>query len=240
MVAIITQARMNSNRLPNKIFLEAAHHPFLYYHVERLRKTGLPVIVATTDNGSEKQIVDFCNANNLPCFCGDEQNVLKRFYKCAKKYKLHTIIRVTSDCPLIDAAIIAKGLEAYKRLNNNCIYYSNAIVRTYPRGMDYEIFSFPLLEEAYINATEDSDKEHVTPYIWKNRSGRIIIKNDTEPEDNSNLRITLDTAEDHLLLTRLMEEYNANDLDANGIIKVLKDNPELININKLVEQKKVK
>lgn len=239
MVAIITQARINSNRLPNKIFLQAGDHSFLYYHIQRLQKTKLPIIVATTDNGSEKSIIDFCETTGLSFFCGDEHNVLKRYYECAKKYKVTTIIRVTSDCPLIDAHVITNGLASFINESNNCIYYSNTVIRTYPRGMDYEIFSFKLLEEAFKNATADVDKEHVTPYLWKNKSGNVIIKNDLATQDNSNLRVTLDTAEDQLLLTKLIEEHLAFELDCDEIVKILKRNPELIKINNLIKQKQV-
>lgn len=238
MTGIITQARVNSSRLPNKIFLEAAQKPFLHYHINRLKKTGLPIIVATTNDGSEEPIVDFCSKNNLPFFRGDEQDVLKRFYECAKEFKLTTIIRVTSDCPLIDGEIITKGLQAYRRSGDHT-YYSNAIVRTYPRGMDYEIFSFTLLEEAFKNATDMADKEHVTPFIWKNRSGHVKLKHDTCKENNSNFRITLDTEEDRLLITKLIEEHHAEKIDCGSIVKILKNNSDLAAINRLVEQKKI-
>jgi spore coat polysaccharide biosynthesis protein SpsF len=218
--------------------LEANDHTFLYYHIERLKKTGLPIIVATTKNGSEKPIVEFCKFNHLSCFCGDEQNVLKRFYDCAKEYKLDTIIRVTSDCPLIDGNIIRNGLAAYRQFDD-VTYYSNTIVRTYPRGMDYEIFSFRLLEDAFKNATDDSDKEHVTPYIWKNRAGKVNIKHDIAAEDNSNFRITLDTVEDQVLITKLIEEHNASELDCHAIVNILKNNSGLSGINEFIEQKKV-
>jgi spore coat polysaccharide biosynthesis protein SpsF len=238
MIAIITQARVNSSRLPNKIFMEAGGISFLQHHINRLKKTGLKIIVATTNNGSEKPIVDFCAQQNIDCFCGDENNVLSRYYHCAKKYGVTTIIRVTSDCPLIDGAIILKAAEQYKNYNTQT-YYSNTIQRHYPRGMDYEIFSMELLEQAYLKANEDSDKEHVTPYIWKNKPGNVIIKHDVAAADYSNYRITLDTREDKQLLTELIENYNAAALDCNAIVKILKDNPELAAINKFIEQKKV-
>ena len=151
---------------------------------------------------------------------------------------MSTIIRVTSDCPLIDDRIVAAGVEEYKKQGPGT-YYSNAIIRTYPRGMDYEIFSFDMLKDAYDHATDEGDKEHVTPYIWKNRSGKVNIRHDIAGEDNSNFRITLDTVEDQILITKLIEEHKASELDCNAIVKILKNNPGLSEINKFIEQKKV-
>lgn len=240
MIAIITQARVNSSRLPNKIFLEASGKPFLYHHIERLKKVGIPIIVATTNNGSEKPIIDFCNDNNTFYYCGSETDVLARYYECAVKYNLSTIIRVTSDCPLIDANIILKGLALYfSKTDNKLVYVSNAIERTYPRGMDFEIFSFELLKEAFENAVDLSDREHVTPYIWKNKSGRVCVFHKKDKKDNSSYRITLDTEEDKNLLTALFETYNAQNLYCNDIIRILSKNPTLVALNAHIEQKKV-
>ena len=164
----------------------------------------------------------------------------KRFYECANKYSLTNIIRVTSDCPLIDPEIVAAGLAEYHKMNSESAYYSNTIKRTYPRGMDYEVFSFKLLEDAYLNAANPSDKEHVTPYIWKNLSGKVAIKQDeNKTGDAHEYRVTLDTAEDRELITKLIEEYDAADLNCGGIITVLKAHPKLTEINNMIEQKKV-
>lgn len=238
MVAIITQARINSSRLPNKIFLEADDKPFLLHHIERIEKTGLPIIVATTNDGSETPIVDFCESRGVKYYRGDENDVLKRYYEAAKQFNVTTIIRITSDCPLIDPGIILKGLAAYQMQPANT-YYSNALKRTYPRGMDYEIFSFDLLKEAFENATEPPEREHVTPFIWKNRSGNVNIVNDVQADDSSTYRITLDTKEDQELITKLIGEYNADKLDCAGIVEILRNNPGLAEINKLIEQKKI-
>lgn len=238
MVAIISQARVNSSRLPNKIFLEAGGKSFLLHHVERLEKTSLPLIIATTNDGSESPIVAFCENKSLNYYKSDENDVLKRYYETAKKYGVTTIIRVTSDCPLIDPQIILKGLQAYKSLPANT-YYSNALQRTYPRGMDYEIFSFDLLKDAFDNATEQPDREHVTPYIWKNRSGKVNIAHDIQGDDGSTFRVTLDTKEDQEVITKLIEDYRANDLDCGNIVKVLRQHPGLVGINKMIEQKKI-
>lgn len=238
MIAIITQARVNSTRLPNKIFKRAGGISFLQHHISRLRQTGLPVIIATTNDGSERPIVEFGTANKIPVFCGDEDNVLKRYYECAREFGVTTVIRVTSDCPLIDPDIITKGVQEYLKQPLNT-YYSNTTVRSYPRGMDYEIFSFNLLAEAFNKAVDAGDREHVTPYIWNNKGGNVILKSDVSAEDNSRFRITLDTVEDQELLTRLIEEHRAEKLDCKSIVQVLKDHSELPEINSMIEQKKI-
>ena len=240
MIAIITQARVNSTRLPNKIFLTAKDKSFLAYHIDSLKEIGLKIIVATTNNGSEKPIVDFCEKNQIDIFKGEEDNVLKRFYDCAVKYKINTIIRVTSDCPLIDKDIILKGIKEYQNAENyQLTYISNTIDRTYARGMDFEIFSFEALKDASQNAKESADKEHVTPYIWKNKSNKIVVKQVTDLEDNSHLRLTLDTKEDQDLLTELIENYHAEKLSYKQITLLLNTNKTLRDINCHIEQKKV-
>ena len=239
MTAIITQARVNSSRLPNKIFKKAKNISFLEHHIARLKETGLKIIVATTNDGSEKPILDFCKKNCLDFYRGDENNVLKRFYECAKEFGVTTIIRVTSDCPLIDGQIIKNALKKFKSYDNDNVYYSNCLIRSYPRGMDYEIFSFKLLENAFFNAEELSDLEHVTPYIWNNRSENVRRKNDVCETDSSDLRITLDTSEDQLLISTLIENFDADTLNCAGMIKVLRGHPDLVEINKTIEQKKI-
>lgn len=236
MTAIITQARVNSRRLPNKIFKEADGISYLQHHIERLRKTNLQIIIATTNNGSEMPIINFCKEQNIQFFCGDELNVLQRFYECALQFKLSHIIRVTSDCPLIDAEVIKRGLEAYKKTEIET-YYSNTIKRSYPRGLDYEIFSFKALQDAYLNATEQQDKEHVTPYINKNKSGKISVQQDAFYKDISRFRITLDTQEDETLLKMLIENYNSAHLSGEKIAEILMKNPKLSAINAAKEQK---
>jgi len=239
MIAIITQARVNSTRLPNKIFLQANGNTFLDYHIERLKSTGIPIFIATTNNGTEKPIVDYSKQKGLQCYKGDEQNVLKRFYECAKEYGIETIIRTTSDCPLIDYNIVANGIRQYQEQDNKRVYYSNSIDRTYPRGMDYEIFSFELLKEAFESAADEADKEHVTPYIWKNKSGNVKILQDINTEDQKDFRLTLDTVEDELLIRILIEQFDAHNKSCNEIVDIMKKNEYLRDINKMIEQKKV-
>jgi spore coat polysaccharide biosynthesis protein SpsF len=238
-IGIITQARMTSTRLPGKILKEVNHKSLLQYHVDRLLQTGFEVIIATTINNTDDPVCEFAEKQKIKYHRGSEDNVLSRFYEAAKEFDLDVIIRVTSDCPLIDPHLIRNSVEKYLQFNNQNLYMSNGTERTFARGFDFEIFSFQLLEEAFKNATDKSDQEHVTPYIWKNRSGKVEIYPVKQTMDNSRFRITVDTADDFELIKTLIEKYNADQLSYNEIEKILAENPALVSLNAHIEQKKV-
>ena len=240
---------MTSTRLPGKVFKEINHIPLLQYHLDRLLQTDLEIIIATTTNPTDDPIVEFALKNNIPCHRGSENNVLSRYYEAAEKNKLDVIIRVTSDCPLIDPHLIRSSIEDYDRIDNPDLYMSNTIERTYARGFDFEIFSFSSLKDAFLHAKDESDKEHVTPYIWKNKSGKIDFKSIYQNVDHSNLRLTVDTFEDYELIKILIEEYGIYELSYYGkqifdipyfeIESLLLDHPELVKINAHIGQKEV-
>ncbi len=230
---------MTSSRLPGKILKEINGKTLLEYHVERLKATGFDIIIATTTNSTDDCVCEFAKKQKIKFYRGSESNVLRRFYEAAKENKLDIIVRVTSDCPLIDPHLIRNNVEKYIQFNNENMYLSNGIERTFSRGFDFEIFSFQSLEDAFFNAKEESDLEHVTPFIWKNKSGKIQFYYVKQIENNSNLRITVDTTEDFELIKKLIEEFNADKLAYNEIESILKNNPNLIAINAHVEQKKV-
>ncbi|HSZ73155.1 MAG TPA: glycosyltransferase family protein [Cytophagaceae bacterium] len=238
-IAIITQARTGSTRLPGKIFIPVLGKPVLIHHLERLVESKLPVIVATSTELSDDQVAGFCKEYAVNCSRGPLDDVLSRFYSCAKENKLKHIVRVTSDCPLIDGKIIAKAAEEYLALEREDVYYSNCIKRTYPRGFDFEIFSFKLLEEAWEKASAANLREHVTPYINQNLSGHVALMDLTRSSDASKYRITLDTAEDLILIKTLIEKYRADQMNAEQIISLMDTHPELALINQHIEQKKV-
>jgi spore coat polysaccharide biosynthesis protein SpsF len=238
-VGVITQARVTSTRLPGKVLLQAGGKTMLQHHIDRLHDADLDVYIATTTNASDDPIATYARQAAIPCYRGDEQHVLSRYYGCAKEHHLDIIVRVTSDCPLIDGQVIADAVQLYLSHNDEQLYLSNALQRTYPRGFDFEIFSFSLLEGAYKHAVEKADLEHVTPYINQNKSGRVKLLHYTQEEDASQYRITLDTPEDLELITLLIETYHAHELTGEQIIRLLKNHPELPNINAHVEQKKL-
>jgi len=238
-IGIITQVRMTSTRLPGKVLKEIKGIPLLKYHTDRVLESGYPLYVATTTNKTDDSIVDFCKKENIPFFRGDEHHVLSRYYFCAKEYNLDIIVRVTSDCPLVSGMLIKSTLDKYKDSFKSSDYVSNVIERTFPRGIDFEVFSFQSLEEAYNKATLPSDIEHVTQYIVQNRNQKITYHHILHKEDKSSYRITVDTPEDFELIRRLITEHQAHKLSINEIITVLDEHPDLVKINMHIKQKKV-
>jgi spore coat polysaccharide biosynthesis protein SpsF len=235
---IITQARMGSTRLPGKVLLTARGISMLQYQVERLRVSKLPLYIATTIRPEDDAIERHAEQLGVACFRGDVDDVLSRYYEAATHFKLATVVRVTSDCPLLDGGLIRSAVERYAEAANPSLYISNGITRTFPRGLDFEVFSYALLAQAQENARTASDREHVTPYIHQNRSGQVQIEQVVRQADASHYRLTLDTAEDFRLLQELLERYRADTLSTDELISLLDQHPELVAINAAVEQKK--
>lgn len=238
-LGIITQARMSSTRLPGKVLLTAGGNTLLGWHLRRLRQTGLPVLLATTTNATDDVLADFGAAHGLPVTRGDEHDVLSRFQLCAQEHDLAVIVRVTSDCPLIAPELIAEGVARYQAAADPRLYLSNALLRTYPRGFDFEIFSRELLKEAAERATLPAEREHVTPYLHQNRAGSVRFAHLTRATDASRYRLTVDTPEDFALLRVLLTEYGAGQLSGEELIALLAAHPELVALNAAVEQKKI-
>lgn len=241
-IGVIIQARMGSTRLPGKIMKKLQNKTVLEHVIERVRQSKLidEVIIATTT----KEKDDVIEKESLRCgvkmFRGSEDDVLSRYYYAAKENDLDVVVRITSDCPLIDPIIINKMISIY--LDNTCDLLSNTGMntceRTFPRGLDVSIFSFESLNEAFMNAIEKYQREHVTPYIYQHKHVEYF-KN---TNNYSKYRWTLDTEEDFKLITEVYRRLYSgkHDFYMNDIIKLFYDNPELININKHVEQKKLK
>ncbi|MFI5219121.1 MAG: cytidylyltransferase domain-containing protein [Bacteroidia bacterium] len=218
---IITQARTTSTRLPGKVLLEVNGKTLLQHHIERLAWSNLPMYVATTVNKTDDSISEFCKNAGIDYFRGDEKNVLSRFYLCALHFRLDVIVRVTSDCPLIDGGLISKAMQQYLAWNDMNIYYSNCLQRTFPRGFDFEIFSFSALDDAYQNAKEPYDLEHVTPFINHNKSEKIQLKHFLNDTDESRFNISVDTSGDFDRVKKLISEFNCEKKSAAEIIAVL-------------------
>lgn len=239
-VAII-QARMGSTRLPGKVMLDLAGQPMLARDVNRVRRarTVNEVVVATTMKPDDDTIADLCAARDWPCFRGDEQDVLDRYYRAAAERKAEAIVRITSDCPLIDPAVIDLVVDEFTRHQPEADYVSNVIPhRTFPRGLDTEVFSFAALERAWREDRDPAWREHVTPYIYRNPD-LFRIACVTDDGDYSHLRWTVDTPEDFEFVQRIYDHFGSDEFSWRDVLTLLVSRPDLIDINQHIEQKAV-
>lgn len=243
-VGIIIQARMGSTRLPGKVMKKIADKTILGHVISRVKQCKLvdEIIIATTTLKKDDIVVNEAAQNNVKWFRGSEDDVLSRYYFAAKDNNLDVIVRITADCPLIDPIVTDEIIKYY--IDHNYALVTNAgpdlDKRTYPRGLDTEVFSFTVLTGAYQKANEAYQREHVTPYIYENKSFDIFFyKNDT---DYSRYRLTLDTIEDFQLIYLIYKElyHGEHDFYLNDIIRVLKKHPDYYRINQDVEQKKIR
>ena len=206
---IITQARTGSTRLPNKVLLKINNQEMLSIHINRLKQSRLAnqVIVATTLNSADHPIETLCKATNTACFRGSENDVLDRYYQCAKELAPEWVVRVTSDCPLIDPELIDAVILCAQ--TNNADYCSTGLLQHFPDGQDVEVFKFSSLEKAWTNARLSSEREHVTPYIISNSSlkGGKLFSSVHFPciADYNTIRMTVDEPKDFELVKLLIE-----------------------------------
>ncbi|PWW08345.1 spore coat polysaccharide biosynthesis protein SpsF [Paenibacillus cellulosilyticus] len=240
-VFIIVQARMTSTRLPGKVLLEVLDKPLLEYQIERLKRVTLAdgIIIATTDNDTDDPIVELCKRLGVRYSRGSEDDVLSRYYYAAKQYGANTIVRVTSDCPVIDPDVIDRAIRLFKEGNYD--FVANGLgIRTYPRGMDTEVFTFKALEEAFLEAKEAFEREHVTPFIVY-RGTRYTLFNEAYSKDCSRHRWTVDTSEDFELIKRIIEHLykEKNDFTLEDALELLDRHPEWELLNAHIEQKKL-
>lgn len=235
-IIAIIQARTGSTRLNNKIFLDLKGKSLLWHIINRIKnsKNIEDIIIATTVNKNDDEIMKFAMQNNMKYFRGSEENVLDRFYQTAKKYKIDDIIiRITADDPFKDPRVIDKAVCIFLRENYD--YVSNTIKPTYPEGIDIEVFSFSALEKAWEEADGKSDKEHVTSYIWKNPN-KFKTYNFEYKEDLSYLRWTIDYEEDYLFVKEIYENLymEGKIFYMEDILTLLNKEPKLNKINQNV------
>lgn len=239
---VVVQARMMSTRLPGKVLKEVLGKPLLFYLIERLRRIKHieGIVIATTKNRADDVLSDFCDVHSLHCIRGSEEDVLSRYQAACNAFGLDVVVRVTSDCPLFDPELFEKGLSLFRASYDEIDYLSNSLERTYPRGMDFEIFRQSALNEAYHEAIKPSEKEHVTPFIYHHPE-RYRLANMRQKYDQSGYRLTVDTIEDFELISRLIEAlYPTNpEFVLADIITLLEKHPDWAKINAHVEQKKV-
>lgn len=204
MIVAIVQARSGSTRLPKKVLKKVEGKPLLEHLLLRLKRAKTPdkIIVATTDQKDDDAVARIAKRQNIETYRGSENDVLDRYYWAAKNANADTIIRITGDCPLIDPHIVDNVVNYYKKNYPKFDYVCNALVPTFPDGMDVEVFLFDALQRAWNNARLASEREHVTPYIH-NHPEQFRVYNLKYHLDYSWMRLTIDNPEDFLLIKKV-------------------------------------
>lgn len=200
---IVIQARTSSTRLKNKLFLKINDLSIFEIMIKRLKKHFNNKLIICIGNKNPKKLKLFCEKHKIPYFIGSEKNLVNRYLKCAEKFAIKNIIRIPSDCPLIDPKIIKKGLAIYKQKKYD--YVSNLTPPSYIDGMDVEIFSFQMLKKLNKIKLDKFDQEHVTTYIRKNKK-KFKTKNfGTSKNFSKLLRLTIDYKNDFLLISNIVK-----------------------------------
>jgi len=234
LIGCIIQARVGSKRLPKKILKNLDEkYNILEYVINQLKSSKKidKIIIATTLSKQDEIIVDFAKKHNYEYFRGSENDVLDRFYQCAKKFNLDIIVRITSDCPLIDPNIVDKVIKKFISTNND--YVTNTFPRTFPKGLDVEIFDFIVLTHMWKNATLPSEREHVTQFLFNNK--KFKIGNFKNGQNLSDLRWTIDYEEDYQFLCKIIQKIQKRPILMNDVLKILESEPELKEINSNID-----
>ena len=238
-IVTVIQARMGSTRLPGKVMLPLAGKPLIIRMQERisLSRYAGEIVIAITDDESDDQLFKLCKQNNLNIFRGHSLDLLDRHYKAAKEYNAELVIKIPSDCPLIDPEIIDKVIQYYISNRDKFDFVSNLHPPTYPDGNDVEIMSFKVLENAWINAKKDFEREHTTPYIWENpdkfRIGNLVWE--TGFDYSMTHRFTIDYKEDYEFIKKVYDELyeDNNRFGLKDILALLAKKPEIKKINEM-------
>jgi spore coat polysaccharide biosynthesis protein SpsF len=236
-VVAIIQARMGSTRLPGKVLMDIAGETMLARVVNRVRRATRidETAVATTVSGKDEPIVSECRRLGVACFRGSEEDVLDRYYQTALTHKAEAVVRITSDCPLIDPEVIDTVIEAF--LTHKPDYASNCLERSYPRGLDTEVMSVEALTHAWRESKKPYQRVHVTSYIYENPElfRTISIKADA---DYRHQRWTVDTPEDLTFVRTIYARLGSKDTFSwRDVVKTLDLEPQLGGVNRHIRQK---
>ncbi|NLU94398.1 cytidylyltransferase domain-containing protein [Chitinophaga sp. Ak27] len=213
-IIAVTQARVGSSRLPGKVLREIDGITLLQIHLERILKSRRidKLKVATTLESEAASICNIASALGLDSYCGSTDDVLDRYYQCVIDEHPDYVVRITSDCPLIDPQVIDEVIDF--TVAHQLDYVSNTLLPTFPDGMDVEVFTMKALKQAWTEAALRSDREHVTPYIWRNSSFKggalFVADNVSSGGDYGALRLTVDEQVDFDLIQLLIGQLGLN------------------------------
>ena len=235
MIGCIIQARMGSSRLAGKVMKKVDENKVvLDYVIQQLKSSkNMDKIFVVTSNLDEDDIIcSHLTSKNIKFFRGSSDDVLDRYYQCAKKFSIDTIVRITSDNPLIDPEIVDLVIEKFS--SSKCDYATNSLNRTFPYGTEVEIFSFQVLEKAWISAKKPSEREHVTPFI-RDPQNEFVLLNIKNNDNLSFLRYTVDRIEDLQLVREIIKHISERPIILKHILDLFNNKPEIFKINEHVQ-----
>lgn len=235
---VVVQARLGSSRLPGKVMLPLAGEPLLIRLVERIRaaRSHFDLVVATTTEPDDHEIVELCDAHQVPSFCGHPTDLLDRHYQAALAAAAEVVVKIPSDCPLIDPRVVDRVLEAWRRARTPWDYLSNLHPASYPDGNDVEVMRMEALEKAWREATRSFEREHTTPFLWE-RPERFRIGNvdwETGLDLSMRERFTVDYPEDYAFVSAVYEALwrpNRRPFGLWDVLRLLEERPQLRRLN---------
>jgi len=232
---------MGSTRLPGKVMMDLAGKPMLERDVRRLQRSGTltEIVVATTVEPQDLAIVQFCEKLGWPWFRGSQDDVLDRYYKAAVSFRADVVVRVTSDCPLIEPTVVDLVVQEFLANQDRLDYVCNRLpVPTFPVGLDTEVFSLQALERAWKEDNNPAWREHVTPYMYLPQ-GLFRIAGVSNDVNLSHMRWTVDTVEDLTFVRKIYDHFGHDEFSWRDVLSLLEENPEWLEINRHVVQKTV-
>jgi spore coat polysaccharide biosynthesis protein SpsF len=242
-IVVIIQARMGSTRLPGKVMRRLGSASVLGHVIRRTRACALAdeVIVATTERPQDDAIVAESQRHDAAVYRGSENDVLDRYYCAATSAGADTVVRVTSDCPLFDPVVLGQMLVRFIERSAGATppaYLSNTLVRTYPRGLDAEVFTAGALRRAFRESHLPYEREHVTPYVYRHPE-LFTLESFVNETDLSHHRWTLDTEDDFQLLKEIYGtlDHGEEIFSTQAVLDFLAARPELLRLNAHVQQK---
>ncbi|WP_210520360.1 cytidylyltransferase domain-containing protein [Hymenobacter terricola] len=236
-ILTVVQARMGSSRLPGKVLLPLAGQPLLVRMVERVQGAHLAgaVVVATTTEAADDAVAACCAAHGLECFRGDALDLLDRHYQAARYYGADVVLKIPSDCPLIDPAIIDEVVGFYLHFADRYDFVSNLHPATFPDGNDVEVMPIEALETAWREAKRPLEREHTTPFFWEN-PGRFRLANvtwDSGKDFSMSHRWTIDYPEDYAFISAVYAALHPTrpDFGLDDILQLLNRRPDIAQLN---------
>lgn len=236
-IVTVIQARAGSTRLPGKVLRPLAGKPLLIRMVERVLAAELAgtVVVATTLAPEDDAIAALCAAEGFHCYRGSTDDLLDRHYQAGRLHDAETVIKIPSDCPLIDPRIIDRVIGIYLAHPGEFDYVSNLHPATYPDGNDVEIMTMSALATAWREATRPFEREHTTPYLWENperfRLGSVTWESGLDYSMSH--RWTIDYEEDYAFITAVYDGLYAGNpvFGLTDILAYLERHPEIADLN---------